>query len=621
MKQVLLALVAVSTISVASTAQEPATADTARHELTDTITVVGEQLTQETKPFPFEKDRFNQVLSQAGFSIINKGVFLAQDVQADGYKRDDIAIVIDGERYHCACPNRMDSPLSRTNSLEMNSILLDKTSSGICSGIGGCVSFQRASVQTDQFVTGGLSQSIGAASSSDIGLVANANHHRLALRYATGEGYDDPDGKSFVDRYGYIGNNDYLLAEGSITGRRGAFEYRGEFTYTEDIMFPYLHMDERLNRVFAGSVKYRGHKLYANFTDHIMDNELRNSPMNMVTEAQNLTVGLVGSDYELYYRNWKADNRMVTPMTKIVNDLMPEVNQLAGAVSFESAPGRMKFWIRGGISRFWIGETERASFYEGAHGDVTTDRTFFTWASGLAARRSLGRGLTGTFGADFIQEAPFAQSLYITVQRPMGKAWWSGNPELNPTLRATVRGSISAHDVTLEASASRLWDYVTLTGFNSSGRNYRSYENVEAVMLSAALKIDWDYLILRADYTWAERTDLELPIEEIPPFRVTSTLTSPELRGAKLFARHTYNDAQTRVNELLSETPTSSWHQLDLGAHYNLEPFRFNLEITNITDEMYTQHLSYLRNPFASGLRVFEPGRTIRLNVVAIAGS
>ena len=39
-----------------------------------------------------------------------------------------------------------------------------------------------------------------------------------------------------------------------------------------------------------------------------------------------------------------------------------------------------------------------------------------------------------------------------------------------------------------------------------------------------------------------------------------------------------------------------------------------SLEVENITNTLYYQHLSYLRDPFASGSRVYEPGTTVRLN-------
>ena len=63
------------------------------------------------------KDNLENILAKNGFALIRKGVFFAQDIYADGLKRGDINVVIDGERYHSACPNRMDSPLTRVNPL------------------------------------------------------------------------------------------------------------------------------------------------------------------------------------------------------------------------------------------------------------------------------------------------------------------------------------------------------------------------------------------------------------------------------------------------------------------------------------------------------------------------
>jgi len=77
------------------------------------------------------KDNLGNILDKNGFSLIRKGVFFAQDIYADGLKKGDINVVIDGERYHSACPNRMDSPLTRINPLDLESVTLDKSSNNI----------------------------------------------------------------------------------------------------------------------------------------------------------------------------------------------------------------------------------------------------------------------------------------------------------------------------------------------------------------------------------------------------------------------------------------------------------------------------------------------------------
>ena len=98
------------------------------------------------------------------------------------------------------------------------------------------------------------------------------------------------------------------------------------------------------------------------------------------------------------------------------------------------------------------------------------------------------------------------------------------------------------------------------------------------------------------------------------------TSKSPDYRRLSGHLRHTWNDAQKRVDASLSETPTPSWHRLDVGATFKINSVRFALGINNLTNELYYQHLSYLRNPYSSGMRVYEPGRTIRLNAILDSG-
>jgi len=52
--------------------------DTAVYVLEHTVLVVGTRLTRTQVEFPFEKDRFATVLQSRGYTLIPKGVFLAQ---------------------------------------------------------------------------------------------------------------------------------------------------------------------------------------------------------------------------------------------------------------------------------------------------------------------------------------------------------------------------------------------------------------------------------------------------------------------------------------------------------------------------------------------------------------
>ncbi|MBK7867526.1 MAG: hypothetical protein IPJ75_11405 [Ignavibacteriales bacterium] len=77
-------------------------------------------------------------------------------------------------------------------------------------------------------------------------------------------------------------------------GRNQDLKYGASFTYTENISFPYLQMDEKFNRLFLQISPGKGNKIYANYTSHLMNNSLRISPMMMETDAKNLTIGATG---------------------------------------------------------------------------------------------------------------------------------------------------------------------------------------------------------------------------------------------------------------------------------------------------------------------------------------
>ena len=103
---------------------------------------------------------------------------------------------------------------------------------------------------------------------------------------------------------------------------------------------------------------------------------------------------------------------------------------------------------------------------------------------------------------------------------------------------------------------------------------------------------------------------------EILPFNISTKLTSPKLYNMFVFLQHTYNDAQLRIDPSLNETTTPAWNRIDIGVVYSAKTFLVSLEVENLTNTLYYQHLSYLRDPFASGNRVFEPGTTARLNFI-----
>jgi iron complex outermembrane receptor protein len=374
-------------------------------------------------------------------------------------------------------------------------------------------------------------------------------------------------------------------------------------------------MDERKNKIFNTSLSYGDNKIYFNYTDHLMDNQLRESNMLMVTEANNLTIGAVGDYYEFYFRNWNADNIISSPTMTIENKMMPEVNMYSASVHHRIDFDKITVSGRAGIVHHSVGDENRLPFYQTLFPDADVSRWFPIF--GLSANYSTL--ITDSWGAGVLveasSEAPETEYMFIAVKKLMNKPTWSGNPTLNQPLRATVRGTINYLDIRLEAFATRVWNYVHLTKSMVDENAYLTYENINAYMIGFNFGLSWKFIDMNAGYIFAQNVTKNNPLSEIPPLRVTTILTSPEVYNLSLYIRHSYNDAQTRIDETLKESTTSAWNKVDLGATYSASTFLIALEVNNIMNANYYQHLSYLRNPFASGVQVYEQGTTVRLNI------
>lgn len=615
-KKILLLGTLVSVFVSNGSGEETFEADSSKVYLLEPIYVNARRTEFGTAEFPVSEDKFISTLNVNGFNLIRKGTFFAQDLYVDGFKRAEIPVVVDGERYHSACPNRMDSPLTRLNPLEMDIISMQKQNNSLYGGLGGYVHLHRLAPTENRNMRSAYSQSLGASAYSDLATSVNAQNHRLDIRYATGEGYDDGDGVSYKDKYGYKEDYRYTLAEGVINGVRNEFSYRGAFTYTENVMFPYLRMDERLNRAYNGNLSYKKHKLYVTYTDHLMDNQLRVSNMFMETDARNLTVGLTSDYYEAIYRNWDADNTIITPMGMTINNhLIPDVDQFSGSLFKTYTTEQFVFSGRAGMQYSVMGDEPRLEFFKPLYPDADRSTFYLTGALTGAYQYRLNANVVAGFTGEVATTAPEIEQMYISVVKPMMNPYWAGNPTLNQPVKSGVRGMLKHKHLYAELFASHVWHYVSLVSRSAGMQPYLTYDNIDAYMLGGLVTFKNKYIKSTASYTYAQNRTTDSPLSEIPPFSLTTTVKAPSYNNMSISVTHTYADAQTRVDPNLTERKTGSWHRLDMAVSYLFKTMALSLEVENITDETYSQHLSYLRDPFSSGVSVTDPGRTFRLSL------
>lgn len=571
--------------------------------------------------YEYGTDYNSNLLNKNGYSLIRRGLNFTQDLYVEGFKRGDVRVVIDGEQYHNACPNRMDAPATRLNILDMSEVELSKSSSLINSGLYGKVEYRRSKLEDLMRLKTIFAGNFGAQNDYDASLSAEAYYSNLSIRYSSGTPFENGDSKTFKDLYGYKDNYRYSYLNTSFRQSLPVYnlEFGGSFTQAKDISFPYLQMDERNSKVFGGFVSFKGNKLYFNFTEHLMNNGLRSNYPNMKMEtlAKNFTAGLTGKFYELIYRNWNADNFISMPMMGhyVSNKLMPNVDQLSLNLATDYSFGQISTFIKGGAQYFRYKDGSRNDFYKELFPDSKDNRIFVS--AGLIGTYSsqLTQYLILSFSAEVATDAPEAEQLYTAVKRPMTNPDWSGNPTLNQPIRGTLRTSFSYDFIRLELFGNYVNNYIDVVKKMKTMKPAMTYENVNALIAGTNITFSYKWIESNLTYLWGENYDSKKPLAEIAPLSVFTTIRSPELSGFRFTLSHRYENAQTRINDDLKEYKTAAWNSVGLGIEYSYNFLTFSLQGFNLLNHNYVRYLSYSRNPFSAGTPVYEPGRSINFSV------
>jgi iron complex outermembrane receptor protein len=304
-----------------------------------------------------------------------------------------------------------------------------------------------------------------------------------------------------------------------------------------------------------------------------------------------------------------------TGTVTIENHLIPDLRQYSASVSHNLDLGNLLISGKLGLINTGIGDAARLDFYKVIHPDAEDNRTFLKAALGASYRAALNDNVSAAVMFEAAAEAPDAEFLYISVQKPPSKPQWAGNPSLDQPIRATLRTEGIFGKLGVEMYASKVWNYVYLAKASANNLNYLTYSNIEAFLAGINVSGSWELFDINASYTYGENTTDSRAMAEIQPLHIDAKIKTPQKWPFYGFLRVTWENEQTRVDEFLNESATPSWYSLDLGLGYDISKFRISLNVDNLTNENYARHLSYLRDPFASGFQVFDPGRIIRLNV------
>ncbi len=604
-------------VLVGIVAEGVAAQDTLVYQL-PTLTVLGRAVPVGERSLTASKIGLYEGLEFQGIGqLIRRGGVLSSDIYLQGFKRADVVVTVDGMRFPNACPNRMDAALSRVEPVDVDHVVVEYSGASVPGGLGGHLAYRRAPIQPGIHLRSELTGQVGAEPFAELSLLAQAHQQRITLRGIWLRSYTDGAGYGFGQRYGYT--SEHIRSrwlDVSARGQIAALTYDARLAIAQDVPFPALMMDERRNTMGMLGVALGEHRLYAAYSWHRMDNGLRNTTMHMETDATTTAVGVSGPSYEVVYRFWKARNSMYGGTTQLEQNVIPSVHSARVAAEKHGYLGDFGVHLRLGAAVLLIGDTTRMAVYRELYPGVKRVRWYLPAGLSIGARLQGESLWQAAAQLELSSEAPAEEQLFFALKRMMGQPSVVGNPTLAQPVRVGLRTELAWNQwVRLHVAVSHVWDYPALTGRQVGMQRYQTYEGIRAALVAAQLSHVSEYAEVHVEYAWGEHLRKKTPLAEIAPATVSVMGKTPVvIAGARLWVRATYAAAQRRVDPSLSEQPTPDWFRLDAGVW--AEPFsglRLGMEVTNVLNRLYRRHLSYVRNPYAAGIPVYEPGRSTRI--------
>lgn len=612
---------------------------------------------------------------KAGLWRLRKGG-IAHEVVLRGLQSRDLNVLIDGQRVYGACPNHMDPAAFHVDFAEIERVEVgfgpfDVKNQG---GLGGTVNVvtrkpergwhARAALAAGSFDLLNPSLTLGRGGERLSALAGYS--HRRSLGFRDGAGRRATE----VTNYRTQHLHDPAFSIGTAFGRAALAPARGhqlDLAFTRQdagaVLYPYLMMDALRDDTDRANLRYEiaglgarqaAVRLQAYWTrvEHWMTDERRTSsldrarPYSMGTAAETRTTGgkleLVASGLSLglegYERRWDATNEMAgrgyAPQAMI-----PGVRLLVGGAFAEYTRSLGRGLGLSAGARIDRARSQAAPaladtvLYQAYHGGapLSAGDTLPAGKLRVAWRHA---GLEMAAGIGHAPRAAEASERYLALRR-MGSDW-VGNPGLVPSRNTALDLALGITHAGFRLDAglyrSRVADYVTvydqprravLPGIMNASA--RSFANVDASLrggeLALSLPILFGRVFVSGDLSLVRgnqdgdpsRAIAAGPLAEMPPVRgrLVARFDDGRFFGS---LEGVFAADQSRVDPSLLETRTPGWGVMNLTAGYKRGRLKLTAGARNVFDRLYSDHLSYQRDPFRTGVRVPEPGRSLFLN-------
>jgi iron complex outermembrane recepter protein len=612
---------------------------------------------------------------KAGLWRLRKGG-IANEVVLRGLQSRDLNVLIDGQRVYGACPNHMDPAAFHVDFAEVDRVEVGKGPFDVKNqgALGGTVNVVTRKPEPGWQAQPTLA--LGSFGLLNPSLTVGGGGRRLSALAGyserRGDAYEDGSGRRFTEVANYRPGNrgDRAFSVGTAWGRvvwAPADSHQVDVSYTRQdsgaVLYPYLLMDalwddtDRLNVRYEAtglgarraSVRAQG---YFTQVDHWMTDEKRTSSIgrpraySMGTRAETRTVGgkaeavlgglSVGA--EGYERYWDATNEMAGS-SYAPQAMIPGVTVRTGGVFAEYVRvlGRGLALSAGGRLDLARSEADGArantALYEAyqANAALSAEDTL----PAAQARLAWHRGAWDlALGVGHAARAPEATERYLALRR-MGSDW-VGNPGLEPSRNTSLDASATLTKAGFRVEAalyrSRVADYVTV--YDQPRRLVvpgvmnavaRSFANVDATLtggevgwslpiLFGRVFVSGDVSYVRGDQDGdASRGIAPGPFAEMPPARgrLSARYDDGRFSGS---VEGVFAADQERVDPSLNEARTPGWGVMNVAAGFRQGRLRVAAGVANVFDRFYVDHLSYQRDPFRTGTRVPEPGRSLFAN-------
>ena len=595
-----------------------------------------------------------------------------------GQSQGQLNVRSDGGVVLGACPNRMDPPTSFAVASGVDRVTVVKGVQSLAygsGGTGGSILVERELPWSNE--TGATGRA--GAGLGDNGLRWRGDAQWLwrgeasALRAdASAAQYDDyVDGDGEAVRSGFRRRALHLMA-GRDLGGAGTLEVGIERAETLDARFAGAGMDAPLDRMTGARLAWRrdlaGGELrvraWRNEVEHVMDNfSLRPQPMMAMrvpassdTQGGDLRFAADAGDWSLTLgldvaANRRQATRFAGPspanLAMVNAFLWPDARLDQAGVYAEGSralgEGRLTAGLR--VDRFRA-EARRAGqrpspmamspaeLYALYYGSTVTRRDDTGVSGLLRIEQPLADGVTGFVGISRTLRAADATERYLAAPAAMPSGRWIGNPDLAPEQHLQLDLGLAwqgeAASASLAAFADRVDDYILRDRARGQDGVLRAdgasiYRNVGARLVGLEAEARWQLaegLQLEAEAAWVrgENRDDDRPLAQMPPLNGALALAW-DTRAGEWTARLRGASRQDRVDDSvltgsgLDARQTPGFGVLDLGWSKAFGPHRLRLDLNNVFDRTYAEHLNRANlDPFnPEPVQVNEPGRGVFL--------